>query len=532
MKKVVYVFFGWMLIQSGCDVNQLEFDNINTPRVESLIALPIGEFNYGLDELVGELQDSSLTLEEDPETLLYSLIYNTSVGYTATDADFIDIGDITNNFSIPLPEIPALAQIQNIRIDTTLTLPYPANDGDALDSLIYATGTLDLFINTSMTSVSHTFTIIDTRDPAGQSITFSGNSYPSTSFGNLLDNHSTSLERVDNENYYRARLIIDVDLGAGQSIPAGQSMSVSMTYSNQTFQSLFGNFGQDTIQFGETSFAIDFFETLEGNGAVAFRNPQVNMTFDNSVGIPIGLLYNDVYAVGDTGNTYLSGAATRTPQVIGYPQIDEGQFGETINSTVSLNATNSTLNELFGVTPSELVFNLAGVSNPSDPNALNYIIPGSGEIQGDVEIRLPMEMKLTDLKRTVSFDLASGIDIEGTDSVTMRIVSLNLLPFSTLLDIYFFDAAGDSLYQVDQSLVMATPFININFIANEAEPNAADIPLPQEGIDALVDTRRIDCVLTLNTPESVTSRDIYPKWLSRYDLTVKLSTLIKLDLEL
>ena len=61
MKKVVYVFFGWMLIQSGCDVNQLEFDNINTPRVESLIALPIGEFNYGLDELVGELQDSSLT---------------------------------------------------------------------------------------------------------------------------------------------------------------------------------------------------------------------------------------------------------------------------------------------------------------------------------------------------------------------------------------------------------------------------------------------------------------------------------------
>ncbi|MFZ9046039.1 MAG: hypothetical protein ACO2ZZ_09235, partial [Cyclobacteriaceae bacterium] len=143
-----------------------------------------------------------------------------------------------------------------------------------------------------------------------------------------------------------------------------------------------------------------------------------------------------------------------------------------------------------------------------------------------------MEMKLTNLTRVVSFDLANGLALKGTDSVTMRIVTLNLLPFSTLLDIYFFDNRGDTLFQVPQSLVMATPFINIDFVANEAEPNVADIPLSQEGIDALVDTRRIDCVVTLNTPESVTSRDIYPKWLSRYDLTVKLSTLIKLDLKL
>ncbi|MFZ9044858.1 MAG: hypothetical protein ACO2ZZ_03260, partial [Cyclobacteriaceae bacterium] len=279
MKKFVFVLFGWVLILSGCDVNQLEFDNIETPRIKSLMAIPIGEFNYTLDELVSELQDSSLNLEEDPETLLYSLVYDSEVSYSANDTDFIDIGNVTNDFSIPIPQTPAVAGNQTIMVDTTLILPYPANDGDALDSLIYATGTLDLLINSTLASASHVFTIIDTRNAAGQSISFQGSSYPSSDFGYSLANHSTSLERVDGENLYRVRLEINVNLATGESIPSGQFMSVSMSYSNQTFQSLFGNFGQDTIQFGESSFPVDFFESLGGAGAVAFRNPQINMTF-------------------------------------------------------------------------------------------------------------------------------------------------------------------------------------------------------------------------------------------------------------
>jgi hypothetical protein len=530
MKKVVYVLIGWMLIVSGCDINQLEFSNLETPTIESSIALPIGELNYTLAELVEELDDTSLVFEEDPETLLYSLVYNTSISYAANELDFIDIGDVTNSFSIPLPTTPAVSAATVISIDTVFTLPFPTNDGDALDSLIYATGTFDLLVNTSMTSVTHTLTIIDTRNASGNSISFFDNTYPSLTTGYDLANHSNSLERVNGENLYSVRMQIDVNLGVGQSIPSGQSVSVSMTYSNQTFQTLFGNFGQDTIQFGTTSFAVDFFESLGGSGALTFRNPQINMTFDNTVGIPIGVLFDGVYGLSDSTRTYLSGAATTTPQPIGTPGLD--QIGESVNSSVNLSAKNSNLNEIFGNTPNEIVFNLSGVSNPFDSTSTNFFIPGSGQIDADVEIRLPMEMQIENLTRSVSFDLADGIDVEGTDSITMRIVALNLLPFSTLMDVYFFNAAGDTLHQLGQSVVMTTPFINIDFEADEAEPNAADIPLSSEGIDALADTRRIDLVLTMNTPESLNTREIYPRWLSRYNLTVKLSAIIKLEQEL
>jgi hypothetical protein len=529
MKKNVFVFVGLMLVLSGCDINQLEFSDIETQEIEGLYALPIGEFNYTLSELIDELGDSSVSIEEDPETLLYSLVYNTSINYSATESDFIDIGNITNSFRIPLPQTAAAAEATTITIDTTLTFPYDANDGDALDSIIYATGGLDVLLNTGMTSVSHTLTFEGLRNNSGNSVVMSGDSYPNVVTQNL-SNHSNSFDRVDGQNLYDVRLVIEVDLGAGQSIPSGQSMDVSMSYYDQSFQTIFGNFGQDTVQFGETSFPVDFFESLGGEGALTFRNPQINMTFDNSIGIPIGVLFDEVYGISDSVNTYLSGAATSSPQLIGTPGIDE--IGESVSSTISLSGTNSNLNEIFGNTPNEIVFNLSGVSNPFDSTATNFYIPGSGQLDGEVEIRLPMEMQLNNLQRSISFDLAGGIDIQGTDSVTMRIVTLNLLPFSTALDVYFFDAAGDTLYQLDQSLVMATPFININFEADEAEPNVADIPLSHEGIEALVDTRRIDCVVTLNTPETLNSREIYPRWLSRYDLTVKLSTVIKLDLKL
>jgi hypothetical protein len=530
MKKVVYVFFGWMLIVSGCDINQLEFSNLETPTIESSIALPIGEFTYSLGELVGELDDTSLIFEEDPETLLYSLVYNTTINYAANELDFIDIGDVTNSFNIPLPTTPAVSEATIVSIDTTFTLPFPANDGDALDSLIYASGTFDLLVSTSMTSVSHTLTIIDTRNVSGNSISFSDNSYPSLTTGYDLANHTNSLERVNGENLYSVRMQIEVNLGVGQSIPSGRSVSVSMTYSNQSFQTLFGNFGKDTIQFGTTSFAVDFFESLGGSGALTFRNPQINMTFDNSVGIPIGILFDEVYGVSDSTRTYLSGAATNSPQGIETPGLD--QIGESVEDSIKLSATNSNLNEIFGNTPNEIVFNLSGVSNPFDSSSTNFFIPGSGQVDAEVEIRLPMEMQVNDLTRAISFDLADGIDVQGTDSITMRIVALNLLPFSTLMDVYFFSAAGDTLHQLDQSLVMATPFINIDFEADEAEPNAADIPLSSEGIEALADTRRIDVVLTLNTPESLNTREIYPRWLSRYHLTVKLSAIIKLNQDL
>jgi hypothetical protein len=159
-------------------------------------------------------------------------------------------------------------------------------------------------------------------------------------------------------------------------------------------------------------------------------------------------------------------------------------------------------------------------------------MPGAANnIDAVIEMRLPMEMKLTNLTREISFNV-NNLDVEGTDSVTLRLVTLNLLPFSTLMDVSFVGAADTAIYTLDQQLVMATPFIGINSEANEAEPNVADLPLSSEGLDALMQATRIDVTLTLNTPTTLNSREIFPRWLSRYNLTVKLSTLVKLDRQL
>lgn len=538
MKKMVYVLCGWLVFQVGCDVNQLEFDNVELPTVESLVAIPIGELSYTLRELIDSLNGQNLggvTVEEDPETTLLSLVYTDTVDYSAPDDEFVNIGDITNSFTIPLPETVAPTADLLLDIPTqSITLNFQDQGSEGLDSIVYAGGTIQVNITTSNGLSVENFTLsIGNIKRGANSVTLTRASPQQ----DLTGFNAVFTSDADSNRYSVDLSDLQVLLPQGQSISTGETINITLTYSNQTFDSIFGYFGQDTITVGSINFKVDFFESLGGNNAIEFRGPEINMNFTNSIGIPIGLKFNQVYGVsrdtttGQSDTTFLTGAAVTTPQLISSPTV--AQIGESVESTVSLNRNNSTLNEIFGNTPNELNFTVSGITNPFDVNATNFFdLNADNNLQAVVEIRLPMEMKLKNLTREINLDINSNFSVDEIDSAVLRIVTLNLLPFSTRMDVNFLDENDTVIYTVDQSLVMATPFININFVANEAEPNVADIPLSREGIDALTQAKKINLILTISTPETLNSRDIFPLWLARYNLDVKVSTLLKLNVGL
>ncbi|MFT4738950.1 MAG: hypothetical protein ACI8QD_001603 [Cyclobacteriaceae bacterium] len=528
MKKLLYVLISLLLVQVSCDINQLEFDNLETPRLESLIAVPLGEFNYTLLELIDELGDQTLSLEEDSATSLLSLVYYDTLQYAANDDQFVVVNDINSSLTIPLPVTPSVRADTTIQISESYEIPYAAENGDGIDSIVYATGDLQINFSSATTGINFDVTINDTRSSAGLPVSFIG-AVPATPSQDLAG-FNTTLTQVNGLTSLTVTIELTIALAAGESIGGGESVDFSLAYTNQTFSIFYGDFGRDTLDIGTINFPVDFFESLGGNNAVAFRAPSINLIVDNSIGVPLGLLFNNVYGLSDPDTTRLTGPVSTSPQPIVSPNIS--QIGETLNSTVSINASNSNLDVLFSNTPSELNFSIAGISNPGANSNRNFFVPGAAnDIDAVIEMRLPMEMKLTNLTREISFDV-DNLDVEGTDSVTLRLVTLNLLPFSTLMDVSFVGAADTVIYTLDPQLVMATPFIGINFEANEAEPNVADLPLSSEGLDALMQTTRIDVTLTLNTPSTLNSREIFPRWLSRYDLTVKLSALVKLDRQL
>ncbi len=533
MKRFVYPLICFLLIAVGCDIDQVDIDNLQTPRITSLVAVPIGEISFSLRELIDELDDSTVAIEEDSVTLL-SLVYTDSFSYQSSN-DLIDIGDITNSDSVDLPETPATPTSLDVLIDQAFTFTYPPQNQEQIDSVIYATGDLELRVTSSIAPViDYNLTIQNTVSPSNVAVTLSGSVANSTDIqSQSLVGYKTILAEQNGENTFSVNFSGVIHLSAGQSIAAGDVIIFTLTYQNQSFDIIYGDFGRDTVEIGNQVIDVGFFADLGGEDAIEFLNPQVNINFRNTIGIPLGIAFGEVFAAttdstGNTDSTFLSGSAITTPQLMGSPTVDE--VGSTIESTVSLNRNNSDLAKLFGNAPESIHFNVSAISNPSATNPQNFFQPDNSTVEADVEFRLPLVMKLTDLQREQSFNLGD-LKFTEADSVSLRIVTSNWLPVNTSMDLQILDENDSILYQVLNNKVMVSADQNVaaGFISYEPKVNVEDVPLSPDGIEALNNGDRINLVLTMNTPATVNSQEIFPKFLASYSLTVKLSAVGKLD---
>ncbi|MBV6645999.1 MAG: hypothetical protein KI790_11150 [Cyclobacteriaceae bacterium] len=533
MKKFVAIFFA-LLVFWSCNVSDIDFDNIETPTLNGLFAFPIGEFTYTMRELIDEADDAEVEIEEDSITTLLSLTYRDTISYSS-DSDFISIPDVSNSQTVSLPITAPVPAPVAVNLDSTYSFIYQPVNNEQLDSVIYDAGTLTFEVSSTLSStIDYDFTVGNTiRIANNQPVVFSGTLNNNTVVQTQdLAGYKTTLVPSGTRNEFQGNFTGSIQLQAGQEITANDAISFTLTYSDQSFTVLYGFFGQDTIEVGNQSIDVTFFDELGGDGGIEFRDPQINFNFENSFGVPIGVSFARVYGVetdsttGLSDTTFLEGSAATTLQNVAAPTVNE--VGSSAQSLVSLNASNSTLNEIFGSTPEQLTFEVSAVSNPPGVNQQNFLIPNS-EITAFIDVSLPMELKLDNLTREVDFDLDGGVDFDEADSVSIRVVSANELPFSALVDLQILNAGDTVLYEVTDNRVLATPFLDLDGITREPEINVAQIPLDSTGIRSLNNGDRLNLILRLNTPETLNSQEIYVKLLARYALNVKVSVIGKVN---
>ncbi|MDH5608847.1 MAG: lipoprotein [Cyclobacteriaceae bacterium] len=539
MKKIVTFGFGLLLLLTGCNINELDFKDIQKPPIRSIVALPLGEFTYTLRELIDEIGDSTLVIEEDPETTLLSLVYTDNFSYTST-SDLISIPNISGTGTVAIPSVATPAPVNSTLsiTPTTFSLFYSATNGERITQVNHDTGDLVVTVSSGIASqIDFSLIMPNSVNAANAPISFSGsvtNTAPFTAIKSL-QGYISSFAQSGTNNSYDVVFSGTINILQGQTIAPGQQVTITVAFQNQTFQVIYGYFGQDTVQISNQMMNFGFFDQLGGNASIEFQNPQINLTFQNEIGIPLGVNYGGIYGMktNDTTGlidyTYLGGAITSAFQVINAPGMD--QVGQSVVTQHSINGGNSTLNKVLGNNPESIGLSITGVSNPGGAGTENFFVPGGSTITADLEVRIPMAMKLINLERSQDFDLGGGVKLDVVDSVVMRVVTVNLLPFSTYLDLQLLDANDSILHEVLDTKVMATPFLNIKYIANEPEVNVADIPLSSAGILALNSASKVRLAMRLRTPETLNSQEIYPKFLARYYLTVKLSVLGRLDLQ-
>ncbi|MEM6814709.1 MAG: hypothetical protein AAF600_09975 [Bacteroidota bacterium] len=511
----------------ACNTGELKFDDLNVPPITGVFDIPLGDITYTMSELLDEIDPSDLNLLEDSSSFL-KLFYIDSLNYSSNN-DFVQIDDVSG--SNTLSSIPDKDGPITVSPAEKFTQSYNPNGGEQLDSVYHNGGELSLTDSSDANAtLNYTVTFnntISTTD--GTPMTFDGSlmGAGSETQSKPLRNHVTRLDNTSGSNEFTVSFEAEIVLAGNQSLEGTENISIDFTYGNQTFSLIYGKFGQDRVSLGRQSINIDLFDDF-GDG-IFFGDPIFRFRFENEFGIPVAVDFSGVS--GDDGNgnnqVFLSGNIIDVLPEIGAA----ANPGETEETTIEINKGNSNIVQLLSNSPSRLVFDIAGISNFYDTTQSNFVQP-QNEISTLIEVEIPMEVRLEDFEVTFGYGLGDGLDTEDFDSAFLRVVTLNELPFSGSLTMEIQDASETSLFTIPEVLVFDVPFIDVNGFVTDPSGSFADIPLSPEAIEALTVGSRVAMIVTLNTPVSLTSREIFVKILSTYKLEIKLGVGARVNIEI
>ncbi|MEM6643365.1 MAG: hypothetical protein AAF616_10325 [Bacteroidota bacterium] len=513
-----------MLLVCGvisCNIGELDFENVRVQPISGTFAVPLGFTSYSIQDLLDEQNDSISGLQGDSNSLL-SLYYTDSIRYTAND-DFVQIQNISSATTLDLSDVPPTTTAGTFTFSKVLSESYNSTGDEELDSVYYTQGELALVVNSNANAtINYTITFentltVNTREPVvftGTINSGDGNDIPAPQ---SLVGYFTRLET--DQNLFGLRFDAEVVVGAGEEFTGGETISYEFSYQDQEFDLIYGKFGQDTIVVGTEEIAIDFFEDT-GDEGFFLGDPIFRFSYENSFGVPVATDYSGIRSEDENGTSQsLDGFITEPLNlpVIAAPEAP----GSSAQTIMEISRSNSNINQLLSNSPSKLIFNVTAYSNYYQNPAANFVQPGN-EIDGFIEVEIPLEVSLKDYVQTFAFNLNGGLNTQDVDSAYLRVVTLNELPFSGRLAMQIQDTLDAPIYDIPEVLVFAAPFINQSGFVVDPSGASADIPLPPEAIEALAIGDRIEMIVTLNTPVSQTSRDIFVKILADYTLDIKL----------
>lgn len=352
----------------------------------------------------------------------------------------------------------------------------------------------------------------------------------------LLDDADTSLEIQTDDNGMISFSFEESDTIAIADESTNQGVDLAV-------------FLRQSVSFPTSSFNIPFFETFE-SGSFLLENPNLNFAITNELRMPIAIAL-EIYGtkLNDDGDTLRKELEiydsffdfNDSLKLIMNPSLTDTAAALTL---ITLDKTSSDFDQFLGWTPENIYMNMSMVANPDLPSdsILVFLPPDSipdrefnqdAQIFTKMSLELPMSLHLDNLEVPVNLDsITVDADLATIDSLQLRVVTYNMLPFGALLNLQFLDLSGEILFSLEEDFhVLANPNLNsITYNIKEPEININQFWLTREGVNALNDTQTIKIIMTLNTTDGAPT--IYTPLLEEYTLEVKISGKVRLSYEL
>ena len=394
LKQLLYFLFLTLIFASCKKSDQVYLSSLQTYHH---VAIPLVSAEIDVEDMLERDTGDIISTGTDGELFLAYVTPPTSINAS----EIVDIPE--QNFSIAVnPATQNLPSLNNSisYIDTSInTFTFPS--GEELTSIDFSQGILTIEIDNNLShQVVVNITIPSLVDDQGgyfSDILTAPANNPAVTQANL-SNYIFDLTK-GNIGYNEMVVYLDVTInGSGSPINTADNLNFSFSMDNLEFSTILGDIKYQQFDLGSIPLEIDIFGNSESAVQFLLTNPKIEHTIQNSFGFTANMgmqsmYYEDLQGVflGDVLYDSAAGGNLQ-PAPFYFPPIEQpSNQGDSVTSIITMDATNSTINELINSTPKSIVSNPVVVINADSTITNNNFISSSSKISVSTEITLPLE---------------------------------------------------------------------------------------------------------------------------------------------
>ena len=532
--KFLYFLYLALIFTSCKKTDEIDLSTLQTYHH---VAIPLVSAEIDVEDMLERDTGDIISTGNDGELFLAYLTPTTTINAS----EIIDIPDQTFSISVnPAPQnLPSL--INSISYSDTNINAFTFPLGEELTSIDFSQGILTIEI---LNNLSHEV-VLEITIPSlvnAQGIFFSdiltaSANNPAVTQANL-SNYTFDLTKGSlgfNEMIVYLEVTIN---GSGSPIYTTDDLTFSFTMDNLEFSSIFGDIKYQQFDLGSIPLDIDIFSNSESAVQFLLTNPEIKHTIQNSFGFTANMgmqamYYEDLQGVF-LGNVLYDSSASGNLQAAPFyfPTIEQpASQGDSVTSVITMDAANSTINELINSTPKSIVSNPVVVVNADSTITNNNFILSSSNISVSTEITLPLEGYAGGwvMGDTIPFDFkvdelfSSQTDI---DSAVIKFSTTNGWPIEVDFTLQLLDSNFNLLSSIaDGEIVLQSAALDANGrVVEDSEQKVTFLGCNESCVDNLNQTKHVILLVTAGTSDYDNQQSV--KIYSDYKLQLSMSLLI------
>ena len=534
LKKLLYFLFFALIFASCKKSDQVDLSSLQTYHH---VAIPLVSAEIDVEDMLERDTGDIISTGTDGELFLAYVTPPTSINAS----EIVEIPEQSFSISVnpATQNLPSLNNSISYGDTNVNTFTFPS--GEELTSIEFSQGilTIDIVNNLShQVVVSITIpSLVDDQGGYFSDILTAPANNPAVTQANL-SNYIFDLTK-GNIGYNEMVVYLDVTInGSGSPIYTTDDLTFSFSMDNLEFSTILGDIKYQQFDLGSIPLEIDIFSNSESAVQFLLTNPKIEHTIQNSFGFTANMgmqsmYYEDLQGVFLGDVLYDSAAAGNLqPAPFYFPTIEQpSNQGDSVTSIITMDATNSTINELINSTPKSIVSNPVVVVNADSTITNNNFILSSSKISVSTEITLPLEGYAGGwvMGDTIPFDFkvdelfSSETDI---DSAVIKFSTTNGWPVEVNFTLELLDSNMNLLSSIaDGELVLQSATLDANGrVIEDSEQKVTLLGCDESCVDNLNQTKFVILLVTAGTSDFDNQQSV--KIYSDYKLQLSMALLI------